>query len=142
MFKSLNQFIKVQRLLVRLRWLIFTKVWGMDIHKETMISLSAKMDRTHPAGVHIAKETYIAFGATILTHDLVRALKTDTYIGESCFIGARSIVMPGVRVGNRCIVAAGSVVTRDVPDNCIVAGNPAKVVKENVTVYSYGRLVV
>ncbi len=140
MFKSLNQFLKIQRLLVRIRWLIFTKVWGMDIHKETMISLSAKIDRTNPSGVHIAKYTYIAFGATILTHDFVRALRADTYIGESCFIGARSIIMPGVTVGDCCIVAAGSVVTRDVPDNCIVAGNPAKVVRENIVVNTYGRL--
>lgn len=44
----------------------------------------------------------------------------DSYIGENCMI------MPGVSIGERCIVGGGSVVTRSVPDGCMVAGNPAK----------------
>lgn len=51
-------------------------------------------------------------------------------IGNDVWIGARAIILPGVKIGNRVIVAAGSVVTGDVPDNSIVAGNPAKVIKE------------
>lgn len=44
--------------------------------------------------------------------------------------GARSTIFPGVTIGNYCVVAAGSVVTKDVPDFSVVAGVPAKVVKK------------
>lgn len=47
-------------------------------------------------------------------------------IGEETFVGARSIIMPGVKIGRNCVVAAGSVVTKDVPDYSVVAGVPAK----------------
>jgi maltose O-acetyltransferase len=50
-------------------------------------------------------------------------------IGDGCWIGARSILLPGVTLGRRVLVAAGSVVTRDVPDDSLVAGNPARVVR-------------
>jgi len=141
MFKSLNQFIHIQRVLVRLRYIIFTRVWKMNIHESVIISLSARLDRTNPRGVHIARNTYIAFDVAVLTHDMVRGLQKDTFIGECCFIGARSIIMPGVSVGNNTVIASGSVVTKDIPANCIAAGNPAQVIKDNVKVYEYGRLV-
>lgn len=50
-----------------------------------------------------------------------------TTIGDDCWLGGGVIVCPGVTIGNRCIVAAGSVVVHDVPDDCLVAGNPAVV---------------
>ena len=50
-------------------------------------------------------------------------------IEDNVFIGARSIIMKGVHIGNGSVVGAGSVVTKDVPANVIVAGNPAKIVK-------------
>lgn len=53
-------------------------------------------------------------------------------IGENCWIGANVRICKGVTIGDNSIVAAGSVVTKDVPANCIAAGNPAKVVKENI----------
>lgn len=43
-------------------------------------------------------------------------------LGDNIFIGVRSIILPGVHIGNRCIVAAGSVVTKDIPDNSVVGG--------------------
>ena len=70
-----------------------------------------------------------------ISHDTCRRLfKADTYIGKNCVIGARSIILPGVRIGDSTIVAAGSVVTKDTPPNTILAGNPAKIVKEGVVV--------
>ena len=51
-------------------------------------------------------------------------------ICEDVFIGARSIILKGVTIGPRSIIGAGSVVSKDIPADCIVAGNPAKVVKK------------
>ncbi len=50
-------------------------------------------------------------------------------IGDDVWIGANSVILPGVTIGHHSVVAAGAVVTKDVPDNCIVAGVPAKVLK-------------
>ncbi len=50
-------------------------------------------------------------------------------IGDDCWIGGGAIICPGVTIGNRCIVAAGSVVISDVPDDSLVAGNPATLKK-------------
>lgn len=49
---------------------------------------------------------------------------------RNCWIGAGAVILPGVTVGENSIVGAGSVVTKDVPDNTVVAGNPAKFVKQ------------
>jgi acetyltransferase-like isoleucine patch superfamily enzyme len=51
-------------------------------------------------------------------------------IGNGCWIGARAMIMPGVTLGDRVLVAAGAIVTKDVPDDCLVAGNPARVVRQ------------
>ena len=48
------------------------------------------------------------------------------HVGERTFIGCRSIIMPGVTIGKRCVIAAGSVVTKSVPDGTVVGGVPAK----------------
>ncbi|MDO8768805.1 MAG: acyltransferase, partial [Burkholderiaceae bacterium] len=111
-----------------------------DLHPTCNFSLSAKFDKTNPRGVHVGAYSYVAFDAAILTHDLTRGLRMHTRIGENCFVGARSIVLPGVLVGDGSIIGAGSVVVRDVPPRCIVAGNPAKIVREGIETGRYGRL--
>lgn len=75
-----------------------------------------------------------------MAHDHCRSIKTDTYIGKNCVIGINSIIMPGVHIGDEVVVGAGAVVTKDVPSNCIVAGNPAIVLKEGVHVKN-GKIV-
>lgn len=113
---------------------------GMDIHPTVELSMSAKFDPVYPRGVHVGERTYIAFEAKILTHDMTRGLYLHTRIGRNCFIGGRSLILPGITIGDGSIVAAGSVVTRDVPDACIVAGNPARVIREGIETVHYGRL--
>ena len=50
-------------------------------------------------------------------------------IGDDVWIGANAVILPGVTIGRHCVVAAGAVVTRDVPDKCVVGGVPAKILK-------------
>lgn len=51
-------------------------------------------------------------------------------IGEDCWIGGGVIICPGVKIGNRCIIGAGSVVTKDIPDDSLAVGNPAIIKKK------------
>ena len=62
--------------------------------------------------------------------DLILAESSPVSIGDDCFIGARTIILKGVSVGARTIVGAGSVVTKNVPADVVVAGNPAKNVRK------------
>src|SRR5690606_41046730 len=64
--------LHIRRVLIRLRWLYFVKVWKMSIDPTAHFSLRVELDRTHPSGIHIGRESYVAFGAVILTHDMTR----------------------------------------------------------------------
>lgn len=138
--RSLNKLLWIQRAITRVRLIILNRFWGMSIDPTARLSLSAKLDKTYPKGVHIGAHSYITFGATILCHDMSRGMYRNTMIGENCFIGARSIIMPGVTIGDGSVVAAGAVVTRDVLPGTIVAGNPAKQIRSGIEVGHYGRM--
>ena len=117
------------------------RAYGMDLGEGVVISRSAKMDRAiNPHGIHIGNETWILTEAMVLSHDHCRGLKIDTYIGKNCVVGVRSIIMPGVTIGDSCVVAAYSVVTKNVPSNSIVAGNPARIIKTGIIVKN-GKIV-
>jgi maltose O-acetyltransferase len=88
--------------------------------------------------IHIGKNCVLT-GCTILAHDASTnrllglkygetSITQQVIIEDDCFIGYGSIVLMGVRVGKGSIVGAGAIVTRDVPPNSVVAGNPARVV--------------
>lgn len=93
-----------------------------------------------PQMVKIHDNVTIAANVTLCTHDAIRKvlMRRDGYmysehlgaieIMENSFIGIGTIILPNVRIGKDCIVSAGSVVTKDVPDGAIVAGVPAKVI--------------
>ncbi|MCK0147047.1 acyltransferase [Arenibacter sp. F26102] len=89
----------------------------------------------------IGENSTLAYQTTILTsanpngpHNvLVRlypAIKKPVIIGKNSWIGARATILPGVTIGNYCIVAAGALVTKDVPDYTLVAGVPAREIKQ------------
>lgn len=88
------------------------------------------------AKVTIGKHTDIASQVMIYNseHDLsdpsFKAIEEPVTIGDYCFIGPRVIIMPGVNIGDGAVVAGGAVVTKDVPENSIVGGVPAKVIGE------------
>jgi acetyltransferase-like isoleucine patch superfamily enzyme len=139
--RGLNKLKRLRRALVTLRRTYYVRVWGMDLHPTVEMSLSAKLDKTFPQGVHVGRNSFLAFESRILTHDRTRGLYLHTRIGANCFIGGRAMVLPGVEIGDGCVVGAGAVVTKSVPPGCVVAGNPARVLREGIEVIEYGRFV-
>lgn len=87
------------------------------------------------ADIVIGKGAYIAPNVGIITanhdpNDLDQHLEGKAVIiGDRCWIGMNSIILPGVTVGDGSIVGAGSVVTKSLPAGCVAAGNPARVIK-------------
>jgi maltose O-acetyltransferase len=51
-------------------------------------------------------------------------------IGDDCWIGGNVIILPGITIGKSCVIGAGSVVTKNIPDNSLAVGNPAKVIRK------------
>jgi acetyltransferase-like isoleucine patch superfamily enzyme len=138
---GLNRLSKLRHVIVETyRW-YYTRIWGMDIHPTAQFSLSTKFDKTFPKGVHVGEYSYVAFESRLLCHDRTRGVYAHTRVGKNCFIGGRSLILPGVEIGDNCVVGAGSVVTKSVPPRCVVAGNPAKILREGIEVGRYGRFV-
>ncbi len=133
--------LAIREALIELRVWRLRTLAGMDIGRDTKISLRADLDMTNPRGVHIGDGTLIAFHAVVFAHDLSRHFHTHTHIGRNCFIGAHAIIMPGVTIGDQCIVGAGSVVTNDVPAGSIVGGNPARVLRSGIKTVKWGVLL-
>ena len=94
-------------------------------------------------GTHIGSNTMMGENCSIFTFSHLRSddgkkfvpgfsKPKPVYIGKDCWIGNNVIILPGVKIGNGVTVGAGSVVTKDVPDYCLVAGNPAVIKKKYV----------
>jgi len=89
--------------------------------------------------VHIGNNVMIGPNTMITTvgHPLSPAKRREhiaiadpVNIGDDVWIGGNATILPGVTIGNNVVVAAGAVVNRDVPDNCVVGGVPAKIIKK------------
>lgn len=137
---KLRKFIRL--VVIKIIHLLYTKIYGMRLNKKARISFGAKLDKTNPKGVHIDEDSYVASGAIIFAHDFSRGIRKDTYIGKRCFIGANAIIMCGIKIGNEVIVGSGAIVTKDIPSNCIVAGNPAKIIKTEIHTRKFGQLIM
>lgn len=64
-----------------------------------------------------------------LTDDKEQIQTAPIQIGENCFIGCNVIILKGSKIGDNCVVGAGAVVSGTFEDNCVIAGNPAKIIK-------------
>jgi acetyltransferase-like isoleucine patch superfamily enzyme len=99
-------------------------------------------------GVHIADNVFIGHNVTFINDKFPRATNEDgsiqteadwncieTYVEEGVSIGSSATILCGIRIGKRAVVGAGSVVTKDVPENVVVAGNPARIIKHLETTH-------
>jgi maltose O-acetyltransferase len=109
----------------------------ITIGRDSYISYDVHIDGAGP--VVIGDEVYIAVGTTVgtCTHDVGPASRragrryTDgVTIGDGCWLGLNSSVLPGVTIGPGCVIAAGAVVNRDCAPNGLYAGVPAKLINE------------
>jgi acetyltransferase-like isoleucine patch superfamily enzyme len=96
------------------------------------------------ASLKIGSHTAIASYVLIYNseHDInsldFRPIEEPVEIGDFCFIGARAIILPGVKIGKGAVVASGAVVTKDVPSLSIVGGVPAREIgKRRIKIFSY-----
>ena len=84
-------------------------------------------------GATVAQEAYLCTGTHDFKDPSLQLITKPITIGKNSFIGARVMILPGVSIGDQAIVGAMSVVSKDVPDHQVVAGNPAKKIGERPT---------
>ena len=115
------------------------KDWPLEIGKGSYIGMNCFL---HGFAAKVRIGSYVSFAQNILlmtdsgpnASKLMQRVfpiqKGEIEIGDHSWIGAASIIMPGVRIGKFCVIAAGSFVNCDVPDCCIFGGTPAKFIRK------------
>jgi maltose O-acetyltransferase len=108
----------------------------MQIGAQCMINDGCRFDMGAP--ITVGDRVYLGHDVTVLTttHDIgphaqrVYGSRSDPVsIGDGTWVGTRALILPGVQIGAGCVVAAGAVVTESVPDDTLVGGVPAKVLR-------------
>jgi acetyltransferase-like isoleucine patch superfamily enzyme len=118
------------------------KIKGMDIGKNCSISQKAALDKANPKGIHIGDGSRVSIEVMLLAHDYFRGkMWVDTYIGKHCVIAGRAIICPGITLGDHVFVGAGSVVTKSFPSNCMIAGNPARIIRTGIEISDRWQIV-
>ena len=114
----------------------FNADFGRNITLGKRIFINAGCKIQDQGGVSIGDDTLIGHNVVIATlnHDLAPGRRADMHpapvvIGRNVWIGSNATILPGVSVGDDAVVAAASVVTRDVPAGAVVVGSPARVVR-------------
>ena len=106
---------------------------GANLDRGCEIGYHVLIDNLYPERVKVEHGATIVAGSQLLAHDLSRTYtrgepvrRAPVVIHHHAFVGAGAIILPGITIGARAVVGAGAVVTKDVPADCTVAGNPAR----------------
>lgn len=116
------------------------KIGGGRIYCADNVNINAECMLIASSDITIGKNSTLAYRALLTTNANPNApynelckiyppIHKEIRIGDNVWVGAGVIVLPGCRIGNNSVIAAGSVVCSDIPDNCMAAGVPAKVKK-------------
>lgn len=126
----------------------FLKNAGVTIGKGTWFvsPRHSYVDLTRPFLIEIGENVTLTHDIIILTHGFEWSVMNCKYgdimgsagkvtIGNNVFIGVRTTILKGVHIGNNVVIGAGSIVSHDIPDNCVAVGSPAKVICDLDTFY-------
>lgn len=111
-----------------------------NIHPSVVLERNLNLDRVDPQSITIKSGCLIASGVTILCHEHVYRnpnnqelpLVKPVEIGERTFVGVGATILPGVTIGQDCIIGASSLVSKDIPNGCLAVGVPAKIIRTNL----------
>ena len=123
-----------------LRFLRLRIMGYKNIHPSVVLERDLHFDKVDPKGITIKSGCLIASGTTILCHEHVYRdpddfglpLLKSVEIGERTFVGVGATILPGVTIGNDCIIGAASVVSKSIPSGCLAVGVPARVIRSNL----------
>lgn len=117
------------------------KMGGGKIYCAENVTINAESMLVASANIYIGKNSTLAYRTLLTTNANPNApynelskvyppIHKEIKIGDNVWIGAGVIILPGCNIGNNCVIAAGSVVNTDIPNNSMVAGIPAKIKKK------------
>jgi acetyltransferase-like isoleucine patch superfamily enzyme len=139
-------FVKLNNIILKDNVLIGRNAWLENVKDDASIiiennsNIGRSVTISCASKIKIGRKCLLSYNVTILDHDhnfngldlftsgITKG--TQILIDEGCFIGAHSFILKGVHLGKNCVVGANSVVTKSFPDNSIIAGNPAKLIKK------------
>lgn len=111
--------------------------WGCrNVHLGDNVYINFNLTLVDDTHIYIGDNTMIAPNVTIATgtHPVSPEKRKQGYqynkpifIGKNCWIGANAVILPGVKIGDNSVIGAGSVVTKDIPENVVAMGNPCRV---------------
>jgi acetyltransferase-like isoleucine patch superfamily enzyme len=125
--------VRLNGTIVPIELVTYTSGW-IEIGNHSLInygsSIAARASVKIGSYCHLGHYTFVMDNDQ---HDVVRHMelpRSDPVIIEDhVWIGAKAVVLPGVRIGSRAVIGAGSIVTKDIPPRCVAAGNPARVLR-------------
>jgi len=111
---------------------IYRRILKMKVGKQTAFGLMVMVDVFFPERIDIGDNSIIGYNSTILAHEyLIHEYRLgDVRIGSHVMIGANSTILPGVTIGDGAVIAAGTVVYKDVQAGQMVGGNPMRIIRE------------
>jgi heptaprenylglycerol acetyltransferase len=130
------------RVTIPLGWrLALYRAMGISIGHGVFVGLDTYLDCQFPELMVLEDDVTLSFRVTVIVHDDARRMHgvipgqlqgtvAPVIFKRGCYVGAGALILPGVTIGEGAVVAAGAVVTRDVPPRKVVAGVPARVLKD------------